>query len=64
MIAVCIDPAKFDNPVHRGINTLERLKIAGVPVIGVIFPESVEYGTLVIGVPDLATGEVVYTWEP
>lgn len=63
-IIVVIDPSRFDNPIHRGIDTLRRLQQAGVPVIGVTYPEAVEDGVLMINAPDLGTGEVTYSWTP
>jgi hypothetical protein len=60
--SITVDPTQFDNPVLRGLKTLERLRAAGVPVIGVLWPEGVEYGHLELSEPDLGSGEVTYTW--
>lgn len=63
MIQIQVDPTQFDNPILRGIKTLERLRAAGVPACGVLYPEGVECGTLTMSEPDLGNGEVTYTWN-
>lgn len=62
MITLTVDPARFENPVHRGLRTLEELRARGVPAIGVLFVEGVESGTLSISAPDLGSGEITYSW--
>lgn len=63
MISVTQDPTRFENPIHRGMDALARLKSAGVPVIGVIYPEAVESGTLSVSAPDLVDGNVTWVWH-
>lgn len=64
VIKVTQDLSRFDNPIHRGMNALALLQQAGVPVIGTIYPEAVESGTLAVSAPDLADGTVVWSWAP
>lgn len=59
---VLIDP-KNDNPIHQGMYVLQRLRDAGVPVIGVLWPMGVESGVLSIEPPDLAEGITIYSWK-
>lgn len=59
---VLVDP-KHENPIHQGMFVLQRLRDAGVPVIGVLWPMGVESGVLSVGVPDLADGIVEYVWR-
>lgn len=61
---VTVNPARFDNPIHRGMDALSKLKDAGVPVVGCLFPEGVTYGTLTVGAADLDSGEITYSWNP
>jgi len=63
-VTITVDPSRFENPIHRGMDALRQLKERGVPVIGCLFPESVEHGTLTIGSADLVSGEVSYSWQP
>jgi hypothetical protein len=60
---ILIEP-KHDNPIHQGMHVLARLRAAGVPVIGHLWPMGVESGSLTVGVPDLADGVVEYVWRP
>jgi hypothetical protein len=60
---ILIDP-KYENPIHQGMFVLQRLRDAGVPVLGHLWPMGVESGVLSVGAPDLADGVVTYTWEP
>lgn len=64
MINVTQDPSRFESPIHRGMNALALLVQSGVPVVGVLFPESVEWGSLTVSAPDLVEGTVVWTWTP
>jgi len=63
VISLTLDPTKLSNqPVHRGIALLARLRERGIPASGVLSVEGVDYGTLSISSPDLCTGEVLYIW--
>ena len=63
MKTITIDPATLHaNPVHRALVLIARLRDEGIPAFGAIALEGVEYGTLSITAPDLATGEVTYSW--
>ncbi len=63
MKTITIDPATLHpNPVHRAMALIKELRDAGIPAVGAIALENVEYGTLSITAPDLVTGEVVYSW--
>ena len=53
--------ARLDHDVHLGVHALNALREAGVPVIGRLSPQSVEYGRLTI--EDDLDGSRVYTWE-
>lgn len=55
--------AQGPNNVARGIQVVNRLKEAGIPVQGVLFPEGVEHGALVI-YNDTMFGDTVYCWRP
>jgi acetyl esterase/lipase len=59
-ITVSIE-SKFIQPVHQGIATLKALKDAGVPVVGVLWPEGVQHGTLSV---TTVAGCPQYTWTP
>jgi hypothetical protein len=48
--------------VHRALRLIRTLREEGIPAFGAIALEGVESGTLSIASPDLATGEVVYSW--
>lgn len=50
------------NEISSGTEVLRRLRNAGVPVIGNIWPHGVERGRL-ITTTDTAFGEYVFTWE-
>lgn len=64
MIAVTIEaPRPDENPVLSGLYVLRRLRAAGVPVIGVLWPMAVESGALSVESPDLADGSVVWRWS-
>lgn len=61
---VRVDPEKLHpNPVHRWLAVKKHLLDSGIPVVGSIAIEGVESGTLSISAPDLATGEVTYSWN-
>ena len=60
--AVAIDPTRFDNPIHQGLDTLARLREAGIPATGVLYVAGVERGSLTISEPDIVDGEVTYSW--
>ena len=63
MKTVRLDPqALHPNPVHRFLALVKRLRDEGIPAYGSISLEGVESGTLSITAPDLATGEVTYSW--
>jgi len=53
---------KFDNPVTRGMHILNALRGAGVPVVGTLWPEGVESGSLSVDLDDLAFDGRVYKW--
>lgn len=59
---VLVEP-KFDNPIHQGMHVLDRLRTAGIPVLGCVWPEGVGSGTLSVESPDLADGTTLYRWE-
>lgn len=47
---VTISRAKWDQLAHdiyRGIHLVEQLRAAGVPVVGAVWPSTVEHGCLV-----------------
>lgn len=52
-----------DNQVAAGLWVLARLRGAGIPVTGVLFPLGVERGILSVEIDDLATGDTVWTWK-
>lgn len=63
MISVTLDPdALAVNPVHKFMALKKRLQDEGIPVFGSIALEGIETGELTITAPDLATGEVTYSW--
>lgn len=62
MITTTLDPARFDNPIHSGMHVLGKLREAGIPAIGVLYPVGVEWGALTLSAPDLADGSVTYSW--
>jgi hypothetical protein len=47
-----------------GVFILKELKSLGVPVVGALWPQHVESGTLTVEAPDLADGRVRWTWTP
>lgn len=49
------------NDIHIGLLALERLRQAGVPVVGTLFPVSVSAGSLTI--TEDIFGDLVYAWE-
>lgn len=63
MISLTLDTSGLDNVVHRGMVVLQRLQRAGIPAMGVLNLETVARGTLSISAPDIATGEITYTWK-
>lgn len=58
---VFIEP-KFDNPIHQGMHVLERLRAAGIPVQGSVWPSGVDSGTLTMHEVDLGDGTTQYSW--
>lgn len=60
---VLIEP-KRENPIHQGMHVLARLRDAGVPVVGALWPMGVESGVLVIEPADLVDGITVWRWKP
>jgi hypothetical protein len=65
MIEVRIDYArvtKIGNEVIFGVEVLGKLKEAGIPVEGVLFPRAVTRGTLSLTV-DPVLGDHVYQWS-
>lgn len=68
MIEVRIPEAKLQsfngNEVHAGLHTLQVLRNAGIPAVGVLFVQGVERGILEIELEDLAVDEWVYRWRP
>lgn len=63
MVVVLVE-SRHTNPIHQGLHVLERLRGAGVPVLGVLWPEGVESGVLSIEPPDLDSGATPYRWQP
>lgn len=63
MITLTLDTTNLDNVVHRGMTVLQRLQKAGVPAVGVLGVETVERGVLMVSAPDIASGEITYTWK-
>lgn len=63
MIALTLDTSNLNAVVHRSMTVLQRLQKAGIPAVGVLSVETVERGTLTISAPDVATGEITYTWK-
>lgn len=62
-ISLVVDPATLhENPVHRALVLIKRLRAVGIPAVGAIALENVEHGELTITAPDLLTGEVRYSW--
>ncbi len=58
-------PAKFeDNDVQFGQIVLNKLRAAGVPVIGTVFLRGVETGRLELECDDLASDDYIYRWHP
>jgi len=55
---------RFNNDVHWGTYVLGKLRDAGIPVTGVLFPLSIESGTLTTYRDDLAVDEFVWQWSP
>jgi len=53
---------QLDHAVHIGNYIMQQLRDAGIPVIGSLFPLSVERGTLSVRTGDLATDDLIYTW--
>lgn len=60
---IFVEP-KFDNPIHQGMHVLDRLRSAGIPVLGTIWPIGVESGTLTTHEADLSDGTTQYSWRP
>lgn len=54
--------AQLNHAVHIGNYLLQQLRAVGVPVTGVLYPLSVERGTLSVKTGDLATDDLIYTW--
>lgn len=66
MLEVRIDTAtlvRLGNEIHAGMHVLRKLREAGVPATGVLFPTGVESGVLSMH-DDVTFGETVYTWNP
>ena len=55
-----IEFAKLPNEVHAGVHMLNKLKSAGIPIKGSLFPMGVSSG--VLQREDNASGEIVFTW--
>lgn len=54
--------AQLDNPCHLGYDVAKRLRKAGIPTMGKLWPYRVETGSLQIDVtPDQG---VRFTWTP
>jgi hypothetical protein len=60
MIRVSV-PTTFQQQVHQGILTVKELRAAGIPIVGVLWPEYVVQGTLTV---TRADKETVYEWAP
>lgn len=67
MIEVSISRAKliaFDNDVHAGMHILNRLREAGIPVVGTIGVRWVENGVLEVEDDELASEDIVFKYRP
>lgn len=63
MTEVRIDPSHYDDqPVLVGVRALEKLREAGVPVVGTLWPMGVTEGELVSRI-DPMFGEITFTWR-
>jgi hypothetical protein len=61
----CVVPKQFeDNDIQFGQIVLERLREAGVPVIGDVFLRGVSSGRLEMECDDLASDDFIYRWHP
>lgn len=63
MIEVRITPAelnRFDNEVLKGDHVLKKLRKAGIPVIGVLWPRGASGGGLTMVTDD--AGGLHFTW--
>jgi hypothetical protein len=66
MIEVRIEPKTWvwlDHDVHRGTYLLNKLREAGVPVLGAVWPTGVERGRLTSST-DETFGDLVWEWVP
>ena len=55
-----------DQPITRGHRILKALQEKGWPVVGVLWPEYIEGGTMTVrveGDPFFGGGEIVYCWD-
>lgn len=58
-----IDPAFYnDQPVLIGVEVLKKLRAAGVPVVGTLWPMGVTEGELISHI-DPMFGEITFTWR-
>lgn len=55
--------AQLEHEIHIANYTMQRLREAGVPVVGALFPVATN-GKLTLEVDDLATGDMTWTWQP
>lgn len=53
---------KLDNDVHKGIFLLKRLKAAGIPIVGVLYPVTVSRGTLAVTGEPMFDEALTYRW--
>jgi hypothetical protein len=58
-------PKQFeDSDIQFGQIVLERLREAGVPVVGSVFLRGVSSGRLEMECDDLASDDFIYRWHP
>ena len=53
---------QLDHAVHIGNYLLQQLRAVGIPVTGVLYPLSVERGSLSVRTGDLASDDLIYNW--
>ena len=55
---------ELDHEIHIANFTMNALRVAGIPVVGALFPTRVETGVLQFEDDELSGAEVVWTWKP
>lgn len=58
-----ISAAYKGNSVGLGNEIMTKLRAAGIPIIGVLWPQATENGFLVVTI-DEVFGEYIYRWFP